>query len=294
MKILICDNMKEEEVEQIKTLGEVEYKPENLIESVKDAEVVVVRSATKITKEVVDNAPNLRLIIRAGVGLDNIDLEYCREKKIKVKNTPGASTNAVAELTIGLIITLLRGNYRGHEGIKNGKWFKKELLGEEISGKTLGIMGYGRIGSLVAKKAHALGMNIVAFDKSPKEDGIAEFTTLDGICEKADIITLHMGLFPDTKEIINNDSIGMMKDGAYMINTARGPLINEDALYRALKDGKLAGAALDVYCEEPYEGKLLELSNVFFSPHLGANTKEAQKRIGDEVIKLINELKKQK
>lgn len=294
MKILICDTMKEEVVEQIKELGEVEYKPENLIESVKDTEVMVVRSATKITRELIDNAQKLKLIIRAGVGLDNIDLEYCKEKKINVRNTPGASTNAVAELTIGLIITLLRGNYRGHEGIKNNKWFKKELLGNEISGKTLGIMGYGRIGSLVAKKANALGMKIVAFDKHPKEDGIAEFTTLEEICEKSDIITLHMGLFPDSKEIINNDSIGMMKDGAYIINTARGPLVEEDALYRALKEGKLAGAALDVYCEEPYKGKLLELPNVFFSPHLGANTKEAQKRIGEEVIKLIKELKKQK
>lgn len=291
MKILVCDTMQESILEKMKGLGEVEYKPENLLEAVKDAEVIVVRSATNVTKEVIDNASNLKAIIRAGVGLDNIDLEYCKEKGIKVMNTPGASTNAVVELTIGMIICLLRGIYRGHEGIKKGKWMKKELVGKEIGGKTLGIIGFGRIGSLIGEKAHWLGMKVIAFDPHPRESGFAKFVSLEELYGKADVISLHTVLVPQTEKMINKESIEKMKAGVYLVNIARGPLIDEEALYEGLKKGKIAGAALDVYCKEPYEGKLLELNNVFFSPHLGANTKEAQARIGEEVIEKIKGLK---
>ncbi|MBN2477730.1 D-2-hydroxyacid dehydrogenase [Candidatus Micrarchaeota archaeon] len=290
MKILVCDTMQEEVLDGIKKLGEVEYKPENLMESAKDAEVMVVRSATKITKEVVESAPKLKAVIRAGVGLDNVDAEYCKERGIKVLNTPGASSNAVAELAIGMMVCLMRGVYRGHEEMKKGNWIKKQLLGNEIEGKTLGIVGFGRIGSMVAQKAKALGMNVVAYDPRPKESEFAESVSLDELFKKSDVISLHTVLVPETKNLINEESIMKMKDGVYLLNMARGPLIDGDALFEGLKNGKVGGAALDVYWEEPYKGKLLELNNVFFSPHIGGNTKEAQIKIGMEVVEHIRQL----
>lgn len=291
MKILVCDTMEESILEKMKELGEVEYKPENLMKSVKDAEVMVVRSATKVTKEVVDAAPKLKGVIRAGVGVDNIDCLYCKEKGVKVMNTPGASTNAVVELAIGIMICLLRGVYRGHEETKKKNWIKKELVGREIEGKTLGIIGCGRIGHFVAEKASKLGMKTLGFDPHPRESKVIKYVSLDELYKESDVITLHTILIPQTEKMINKESIEKMKDGVYIINLARGGLIDEDALYDALKSGKMAGAALDVYSKEPYEGKLLELNNVFFTPHIGANTKEAQVRIGEEVIEKIKELK---
>lgn len=291
MKVLVCDTMQESVLEKLKGISEVTYKPENLMEAVKEAEVMVVRSATKVTKEVIDNAPKLKAVIRAGVGLDNVDLGCAKEKGIRVMNTPGASTNAVVEQAIGMMICLLRGLYRGHEELKKGNWTKKELVGREIEGKILGIVGCGRIGHLVAEKAHGLGMKILGFDPHPRESEIIKYVSLNELYEGSDIISLHTILIPQTKNMINKESISKMKDGVYLVNIARGGLIEENDLYEALEDGKVAGAALDVYSEEPYKGKLLELNNVFFSPHVGGNTKEAQIRIGEEVIEKIKELK---
>jgi len=286
MKILVCDTIQPEVLEELKKLGEVEYKPEDLMNSVKDAEVMVVRSKTKVTKEVIDQASKLKAVIRAGVGLDSIDTNYCKEKNIQVINTPHAPTNTVAELGIGLMICLMRGAYQGHYEMKDGKWLKKELLGTEIQGKTLGIVGFGRIGHSLGEKAHALGMNVLAYDPHPRECDFAKYVELDELYSKSDVISLHSILIPETKGMINKNSIAKMNDGVFIINLARGELIVEEDLYQGLKD-KIAGAALDVYWGEKYSGKLLELDNVFFTPHIGGNSKEAQLRIGEEVIEAV-------
>jgi len=293
MKIVISDTTEPEILEKMKQRWEIIYKPENLFEALKDAEVLIVRSKTKVTKEVIDHAPKLKLVGRAGVGLDNVDVNYCKEKGIKIVNTPSAPRNAVAELVVGMIISLLRAIYRGHTEMKKKNWLKKELLGNEVQGKTLGIIGFGGIGKVVADKAKAMGMKVLAYDLRPVEPEYAKFVRqvgIDTLLAESDVISLHTVLVPETKGMINKKTIEKMKDGAFIVNTARGELIEEEALYEALKSGKLAGAALDVFWQEPYSGKLLELENVLFTPHIGGNTKEAQIRIGEELIEALKEL----
>lgn len=293
MKVVIADNLEPEVVEELKTIGEIDYKPKDLAGSLKNADVLIVRSATKVTKELLAGAENLRLVARAGVGLDNIDVRECELRKIKIINTPGASSNAVAELAIGLIITMLRNVQKAHAQMKAGTWDKKNLTGEEVEGKTLGIIGYGRIGSLVGKKAKALGMTVIAHDpRMNKSDGVAEFVSLYDVYKQADVITLHTIANEQTRNMINAKTMENMKNGVYIVNLARGELVDEDALYDACKSGKVKAAAIDVYNKEPYVGKLLELDNVCFTPHLGAATKEAQLRIGNELVeKLRKELR---
>lgn len=291
MIIVIAEMMEDEVVNGIKAIGTVVYKPNDLKGALKDADVLIVRSATKVTAELIEDASKLKVVARAGVGLDNVDQMACAKKRITVLNTPGASTNAVAELVIGLMIATLRNVQKSHCQMKSGRWEKKNLTGSEISGKTLGILGYGRIGSSVAKKAQALGMKVIAYNPPPRhEDSIAEFVdSLDAFLGNSDIITLHAALTEGTKSIINRENIAKMKNGVYLINTARGEMIDDDALYEACKSGKISGASIDVYREEPYKGRLLELENVYFTPHLGASTKEAQMRIGQELIKALED-----
>ena len=217
------------------------------------------------------------------------------QTSVLVTNTPGASTNAVAELAIGLIIGSMRNIQKASHQMKQGRWEKKTLTGREIAGKTLGIIGYGRIGAAVGKMAHALGMRVIAYNPPPRrEDGIAEFVDdLEAFLGRADVISLHAALTDSSRNIIDKARIAKMKDGAFVVNTARGEMIDEDALYEAVKSGKLGGAAIDVYREEPYRGRLTELENVSLTPHLGASTKEAQARIGEELVKILkSELQK--
>ncbi|MBD3210494.1 3-phosphoglycerate dehydrogenase [Candidatus Micrarchaeota archaeon] len=288
MLIVISDNMEKEAVEEIEKAGRVVFRPENLEGAIKEADVLVVRSATMVTGELLSKAEKLKMVARAGIGLDNIDRDACREKGIRVVNTPGASTNAVAELTLCLAMASMRNVQKAHHQMKNEIWDKKHLVGREIQGKTLGIVGYGRIGSLLAEKADALGMKILASDPHPREGAIAEFVGLDRLFAESDVISLHVPLVEETRNMINRESIGKMKEGAFIINTARGQIIDEDALYEGCKSGRIGGAAIDVYWEEPYRGKLLELDNVYLTPHLGASTKEAQIRIGKEIAGLIS------
>ena len=288
-KIVISDNMESEVVGKLRELGEIDFLPENLFDSLKDADVLIVRSKTKVTPQVIEAGPKLKIIARAGVGLDNVDVKFAEEKRIKVINTPGASTNAVAELVIGHLISIVRNIAKANCQMKNGKWEKKNLVGNEIQGKTLGVIGYGRIGSEVGKKAHALGMRILAYNPPPRhEDENVEFVDdLPEFLSRCDAITLHVPANEKTINMINAESISKMKDGACLVNTSRGEIIDEDALYNACKSGKITAAALDVYRKEPYQGKLLELENVSFTPHIGAGTKEAQMRIGEELIEKI-------
>ena len=289
MKIIIPDNMIQEVLSELEKLGTVVYKPQDLSKEIKDCEVLIVRSATKVTKELLSHAKKLKVVARAGVGTDNIDSNACKSKGITVINTPSASTNAVAELTISFILSLLRNTHLAHASMKSKKWEKKKFVGQEASGKTLGIIGFGRIGNLVGQKAKCLGMNIIAYDPKPVSSSNVKFVDLETLLRESDLISLHTILVPETKEIINAKTISKMKDGVFLINVARGELVNEQALYDSCKSGKIAGAAIDVYQTEPYTGKLLELENIFFTPHLGASTNEAQLRIGKELVEKLRE-----
>ncbi|MEW5996374.1 MAG: hydroxyacid dehydrogenase [Candidatus Micrarchaeota archaeon] len=291
MKIVIADDLEAGAVRSIKGAGDVVYKPANLEIELKDADVLVVRSATKVTKEMLGKAPKLKVVFRAGVGLDNIDMEACRARGVVVKNTPQASTGAVAELAVGLIIALFRNLGRAHCGMKAGKWEKKGLIGHEAGGKTLGIIGCGRIGCTVAQKAMALSMEVVAYNPPPRVDcpGVKYVEDLDELLRVSDVVSIHAAPTKETENIINAETIAKMRDGACLVNLARGSMVDEEALYDALKKGKLGGAALDVYKEEPYKGRLLELDNVIFTPHIGGSTLEAQDKIGAVIAE---ELKK--
>jgi D-3-phosphoglycerate dehydrogenase len=292
MKVVIPDNLHEGALKAIEDTGaEVSYKPESLRDSLSGAHVLVVRSATKVDESLLACAPSLRLVARAGVGLDNVDREACRKRGIEVMNTPQASTNTVAEFTLALILASSRNVQRAHHSMKQGKWEKKLLSGSEVSGRTLGVIGCGRIGSLVAEKASALGMEVLGHNPPPRhESPCIKYVELDELLEKSDVVTLHVPLVPETAKMVNADFLSKMKEGAILINTARGGIVDEDALYDACKGGKIRSAALDVYNSEPYSGRLLELENVFCTPHLAASTSEAQMRIGEILAKKVSSL----
>ena len=299
MRVHVNDPLDEEAMELLRSKEGLEVTSEHLdkeklIEIMPEVEVLVVRSATKVTADVIEAGKKLRIIARAGVGLDNIDLEKAKEKGIKVLNTPGASAISVAELTIGMILALSRHIARGTMDLKEGKWTKKELKGVEITGKTLGVIGIGRIGREVAKRALGLGMKVIAYDPYVESiDMDVELVELDELFKKSDYITVHVPLTPETKHLIDEKAIEKMKDGVYIINCARGGIVDEEALLKALKSGKVAGAGLDVFETEPptseVEKELLSLPNVVATPHIGASTKEAQKRVGKEIVQKIFE-----
>jgi D-3-phosphoglycerate dehydrogenase len=224
------------------------------------------------------------------VGIDNIDVEYAKSKGIKVHNTPAASSIAVAELAIAMMLAIQRNVVRAHNTTKNGEWIKKQLKGQELYKKTLGLIGIGLIGTEVAKRAQAFGMNVIAFRKSDKTSDYARIVGLDELLAQSDIISLHTPITDETKGIINRDTIGKMKDGVMLINTARGKLINDQDLADALNSGKVRYAGIDVYhAEPPKDSPLLGVDNVLLIPHLGAQTYENMGRIGDIVVELIKE-----
>lgn len=290
MKILIADEMEKEVIEKIAKIGTVSYKPSNLVEEMSNSEVLIVRSATKVDEKLLANTSKLKLIIRAGVGLDNVDIEAANKKNIEVLNTPNASTNAVAEFTIGLIFSLFRKIHLAHLSMKNGKWEKKLFIGNEISGKTLGILGFGRIGSEVAKKAMALGMKVIAYSSSKKEmEGVTFFDDFEKFISSLDVLSIHLSTNKETIKMINKKTLSIFKKGSCIINTSRGEIIDEEALFESLKAGQIAAAALDVFTKEPYSGKFSELENVLLTPHIGASTTEAQTKIGHEIIRILKE-----
>lgn len=268
---------------------------EKLLEAIPEIEVLLVRSATKVTKEIIETGKNLKIIARAGTGLDNIDVEAAKEKGIKVLNTPGANSISVAELTIGLMIAASRFIPQGTQSLKEGKWEKKRFKGFELYEKRLGIIGYGKIGREVAKRAKAFDMKIYVYDvvKPENLEGFVEFVEFEQLIKSSDYITLHVPFSEKTKHMINKNAFDLMKDGAILINAARGGVVDEEALYNALISGKLRAAALDVFEVEPpvddLRKKLLSLENVIATPHIGASTEEAQKRVGIEIAKKIIE-----
>lgn len=298
MKILVCDKTEKEYIEQMRAAGLTvdvrdDITPEELPNVLPAYDGMIVRSRTKVRQPLIDVCPNLKVIVRGGVGLDTIDHEYAKSKGIAVMNTPLASSASVAELAIGYMFALARSMYKATSSMKAEKWDKKSFEGDEIGGKTLGLIGVGNIGKETAKRASALGMTVVAYDPYVKAvDGI-KMVTLDELLAQADYISLHL---PKTKEsagMISTEQFGKMKNGVRIINCARGGIVDENALYEALTSGKVAGAALDVFAEEPpTDWKLLKLDNVIASPHIGAATKEAQARVGAEVAAKLIEFSK--
>jgi D-3-phosphoglycerate dehydrogenase len=295
MKVLICDAtdpkaLKIIEEAGIEVVNQPDITPEDLLVTVADFPCMVVRSRTKVTKEVIDAGKSLKAIVRAGVGVDNIDVSYAKEKGIKVLNTPSASTQSVAELTLAYMMALARQIPQMTASMKAGKWEKKGFVGIELGGKTLGLIGSGRIGGAVAERAHALGMTVIAYDPYVKELKNVELVDFDELLERADYISLHIPHTDETHNILGQAAFKKMKDGVRIINCARGGTIDEDALYQAIKDGKVAGAALDVYAQEPpTESKLFTLDEVIGSPHVGAGTKEAKERVGQEAAQQVIE-----
>jgi len=265
---------------------------EELIQKIKGVDALIVRSATKVTREVIEAADKLKLIGRAGVGVDNIDLQAATERGIIVVNAPDGNTNSAAEHTIAMMTSLARHIPQAYLSLKNGKWDRKTYVGVELKNKTLGVIGFGRIGTEVAFRAKGQRMNVMAYDpflteERAKELGVTK-ATVDEICKEADFITVHTPLLPETKNLINKEKFALMKPGVRIINCARGGIINEDDLYDAIVEGKVAGAALDVFVEEPAtDHKLLTLPQVIATPHLGASTVEAQESVAIDVSKDI-------
>ena len=299
MKIIICDKTEKEYIEQMRAAGLTvdvrdDITPEQLMVELPNYDGMVVRSRTKVRKDLIDVCPNLKIILRGGAGLDTIDHEYAKEKGITVMNTPLANSKSVAELTIGYMLMMARSLYAASATMKAEKWDKKSFNGDEIGGKTLGLIGIGNIGKEVTKRALAMEMTVVAYDPYVKEMAGVKLVSLDELLAQSDYISLHLPKTKESSNMIGKEQFAKMKNGVRIVNCARGGIVNEEALYEALTSGKVAGAALDVFDEEPpVDWKLAKLDNVIASPHIGAATKEAQARVGAEVAeKLIAFAKK--
>ena len=294
MKVLICDKTEKEYIEQMRAAGLTvdvrdDITPEELPNVLPAYDGMVVRSRTKVRQALIDVCPNLKVIVRGGAGLDTIDHEYAKSKGIAVMNTPLANSKSVAELAIGYMLMMARSLYKASATMKADKWDKKSFDGDEIGGKTLGLIGIGNIGKEVARRAIAMDMTVVAYDPYVKEVEGIKLVSLDELLAQSDYISLHL---PKTKEstgMIAADQFAKMKKGVRIVNCARGGIVDENALYDALTNGQVGAAALDVFAEEPpVDWKLMKLDNVIASPHIGAATKEAQARVGAEVAdKLI-------
>ncbi len=285
--VLICDHVNptlKEILEKngLKVTYEPEITPEQIAEKIGNFQVVVVRGRTKLSRELIEKADKCKIIARVGVGLDNIDQEAAKEKNVRVINAVEGATTAVAELVIGLMLSMAREIPRADREIRNGNWIKKELAGTELKGKYLGIIGLGNIGKRLGRLTRALNMNIIGYDVIPIDDEFSKEVglmkaDLDTLLSSADYVSLHVPLLDSTHHMINAEKLKLMKNTARIINTSRGGVIDEDALYNSLKEGNIAGAALDVFEVEPATGnKLTTLPNFVATPHMGAQTKEAQ------------------
>jgi len=281
----------------LKVSYEPEITPDQILEKISSFNIIIVRSRTTITKEMIDKATNCKIIARVGVGLDNVDQEAAKIKNIRVINAVEGAMNAVAELVLGLMLSLARQTARADRAIRNEQWLKKELMGTELRGKYLGIVGLGNIGKRLGRLARALNMNIIGYDVIPideefaKEVGLMK-ADLNTLLQSSDYVSIHVPLLDSTYHLLDAEKMSTMKKTAKIINTSRGGVIDEDALYNALKNGTLGGAALDVFEKEPAIGhKLAELDNVILTPHIGAQTKEAQSLaanvIAEKIIQIL-------
>lgn len=297
-KILIADAISDTAIELMKNSGvEYVYLPEisasELFQTIDDFDAVIVRSRTKLSREIIEKARTLKVIGRAGVGVDNIDIAAAKGRGIKVVNTPDALTNAVAEFTLGLMLSLARLIPKADSLLKSGKWAKSSIHGTELKGKVYGTIGIGRIGARVAELSYAFGMKIMANDVIPIPEVLIkklniEVSTQEKIFSDADYVDLHVPLTEETRHLVNYEKLSRMKKGSFLINTARGKIVNETDLLRALKEDKIAGAALDVFeIEPPTLEELLRESKLIITPHIAGQTVESQDEAGRLVVKQV-------
>jgi D-3-phosphoglycerate dehydrogenase len=286
VKILVRETIAEAGIDLLRERFDVVVDPDgDLAATIGDYDAIIIRSATEVTRELIDRADRLRVIGRAGVGVDNVDLAAASKRGIIVVNAPESTVVSAAEHTLGLLLALTRQIPQAHAMLKGGRWDRSQFAGLELADKTLGLIGFGRIGQQVARRARGFEMRVRAHDPyvSPdrfRELGVERAETLADLVSGADFVSLHATLTPETRGLIDRDQLALMKDGVRIVNVARGELVVEEALAEALESGKVAGAALDVFAEEPYAGPLLELDNVVVTPHLAASTQEAQDRAG--------------
>jgi D-3-phosphoglycerate dehydrogenase len=293
MRVLVREPIAEAGVALLRERFDVDVDTESALEDVIDRyDGIVIRSATKLTRDLIDRATRLKVIGRAGVGVDNVDVDAATRRGIVVANAPESTIVSAAEQTIGLIVALARNIPQAHAALKQGRWERSRWSGIELAGKTLGVIGFGRIGQQVARRALGLGMHVTAYDPFVGHDrfrdlGVEQARSVEALLGAADVVTLHSPLTDETHRLIDRAAIEHMRDGARLVNTARGALVDEEALAEAIRSGKLAGAALDVFSAEPYSGPLLELDEVVVTPHLAASTDEAQDRAGVIVAEQI-------
>jgi D-3-phosphoglycerate dehydrogenase len=285
-RVLVREPIAEAGVDLLRSRFDVDVDfDSDLGEKIGDYDGIVIRSATKLDAGLIERADRLRVIGRAGVGVDNVDVDAATRRGIVVANAPESTVVAAAEHTIGLLVALSRNIPQAHADLKQGRWARSAYAGVELAGKTLGVLGFGRIGQQVARRAQGLGMRVLAFDpfvanERFRELGAERAAAPEDVLGGAEFLTLHLPLTDETRGFLNADAFGRMRDGVRIVNAARGELVEEDALVEALRSGKVAGAALDVFPSEPYSGPLLELDNVVVTPHLAASTEEAQDRAG--------------
>ncbi len=285
-KVLVREAIADAGVDLLRERFDVDVDAESALEEIIGRyDAIVVRSATKLTADLIDRAVNLKVIGRAGVGVDNVDVEAATRRGIVVANAPESTVVSASEHTIGLLVALARNIPQAHAALKQGRWERKAYGGIELAGKTLGVLGFGRIGQQVARRAAGLGMRVCAYDpfvaaERFRELGVERVETPEGVYAAADFVTLHLPLTQETRGSVGAAAFAQMRDGVRLVNAARGELVDEGALLDALRSGKVAGAALDVFSAEPYSGPLLELDNVVVTPHLAASTGEAQDRAG--------------
>ena len=298
MKILICDNLNQQAYKELETIGDCvdisksNSKDKDLANHIKDCEIVVIRSSTKLTKEVLDKAEQLKIIARCGVGIDNVDLDFAKSKNIFVTNSPSANLISVVELTVALIISASRKLSLADSHLKKGEWNRSQFLGNELYGKTLGIVGFGKAGRLVAERMKSFGMSIVFYDPYVTAwNGSEESIKLDDLLRTADVVSIHVIKTKDTENLISKDMLDLLKPSSVIINTSRGGVLDEDYLFELLESEKIFGAGLDVYSNEPpknvdrYNGL-----NLVTTPHIGASTNEAQLKAGLETIENIKKI----
>jgi len=298
MKILICDSLNSKVLKELQSLGECidisssKSKDQDLVLEINDAEVVVIRSSTQLTKEIIEKGDKLKIIARCGAGVDNIDIEYAKTKNIKVTNSPSANLTSVVELTVGLIINAARKINLSDSHLKDGKWDRKKFIGMELSGKQLGIVGYGKAGRLLSEVMKSFGMSIAFYDPYVKEwDGPEKKVGLDELLSISDVISIHVIKTEETENLISKEKLDLLKESAILINTSRGGVVDEDYLIELLRSNKLFGAGLDVYSEEPPKNiDNFADTNLITTPHIGASTNEAQIKAGLDTVENIQKI----
>ena len=298
MKILICDNLNLQVLDELSEIGDCTdisnspSKSKDLIKYIKDSEIIVIRSATKLTKEILLNAKKLKIIARCGVGVDNIDLEFAKSNKISVTNSPAANIISVVELTVALIINAARKISLADTHVKNGEWDKSEFSGVELYGKKLGIIGFGKAGRLVAQRMKSFGMSVIFYDPYVVDwDGPEEKKELDELLQISDVVSIHVIKTKETENLISKDRLDLLKENSIIINTSRGDVLDEAYLFELLKLKKIYGAGLDVYSSEPPQNiETFKNINIITTPHIGASTFEAQLKAGMDIVDNIKKM----